>query len=277
MLLGFLTGGQLGDLKTTLKWAEEHGFDSISISTRPGSEFFEAREVLSNLSEYKKIIRDSKVIVSAIGFYGNPIHPDESVRKEHQEYFTKLIDIAYKLEIKVVTGWIGKIPGASVEENLSAYAKEWPKIVKHAEDVGVKIAIENCPGNIAYRPDIWRKMFELIPSTTLGLEFDPSHLICQMIDPIWAADEFGDRIHHTHCKDAQVLWDKVKKYGITATRWCPHRLPGFGDLNWAEFISILAKHRYDYALSIEHEDPYFDYKKGLLLARNFLRRFIVRV
>ncbi len=277
MLLGFLTGGQLGDLKATLKWAEDHGFDSISIATRPGSKFFEASEVLSNVQKYRELLKSSSVIVSAIGFYGNPIHPDESVRKQHQEYFMRLIDAAHKLEIGVVTGWIGKIPGASDEENLSAFAREWPKIVELAEDRGVKIAIENCPGNMAYRPDIWRRMFELIPSRALGLEFDPSHLICQMIDPIRAADEFGDRIYHTHCKDAQVLWDRVRELGITSKGWCPHRLPGFGDLDWAAFISVLAKHKYDYALSIEHEDPYFGYEEGLLLAKKFLSRFVVRV
>lgn len=155
-------------------------------------------------------------------------------------------------------------------------ARRLAPIVKRAEDYGVRIAIENCPGNIMYRPDIWRRVFEELGSESLGLEFDPSHLICQLIDPIRAADEFGSRIYHIHAKDAEVLWERVRELGITVGGWCPHRLPGFGQLDWAKFFSVLRKHGYDYAVSIEHEDPYFKYEEGLLLARNFLSRFIPR-
>ena len=101
-------------------------------------------------------------------------------------------------------------------------------------------------------------------------------LICQLIDPVWAADEFGDRIYHTHMKDAEIRWDRLRRYGVTAPGWHPHRLPGFGDLDWPAFITVLRKHGYDYALSIEHEDPYFGFKEGLLLAKNFLSRFLPR-
>ena len=274
MFIGFLTAGQLGDLKTTLKWAKEHGFKSISIAAWPDKKFFDVKEAINRPSEVKKLTEETGIIISAIGFYGNPISPEESVRKHHQEHFMNLIEAAYKLEIPVVTGWIGKI-SESEEENYKAIEKEWPKIIRYAEDRGVKIAIENCPGNIMYRPDIWEKVFEILGSKIIGLEFDPSHLICQFIDVIEVADKFGDRIYHTHMKDAQILWNKVRYYGIRSRGWCPHRLPGFGDLDWAQFISILKKHGYDYALSIEHEDPYFKYEEGLILARKFLERFIV--
>ncbi|MBO3801862.1 MAG: sugar phosphate isomerase/epimerase [Thermoproteota archaeon] len=274
MFIGFLTGGQLGDLKKTLEWAEEKGFKAISISTGPSNEFFNVNAIISDPKETKELLKNSKVIVSAIGFYGNPIHKEESTRKVHQKFFLDLIEVAYRLEIPVVTGWVGLYPG-SVEDNIKEIKNVWPEIIKKAEDRNIKIAIENCPGNIAYRPDIWEKMFEVIPSKNFGLEFDPSHLICQMIDAVSVADEFGDRIHHTHVKDAQVLWEKVSRNGIRSEGWCPHRLPGYGDLNWADFITVLKKHGYNYALSIEHEDPYFKYEEGLLLAKKFLEQFVV--
>lgn len=273
MFVGFLTSGQIGDLKRTLEWAETNGFKSISIGTGPGSTFFNVEGLLSNLPQIKNILSSSKVIVSGIGFYGNPIDPDEDRRRRAGGFFKNLIEVAYKIEVPVVTGWIGLYPG-SVDDNIREIQRVWPEIVNLAEDRGIKIAIENCPGNIAYRPDIWRKIFEAIPSRNLGLEFDPSHLICQMIDAVGAADEFGDRIYHTHVKDAQILWDTVAENGIRGEGWCPHRLPGFGELDWADFISVLKKHKYDYALSIEHEDPFFEYKEGLLIAKKFLERFI---
>jgi sugar phosphate isomerase/epimerase len=273
MFIGFLTGGQLGDLRKTLEWAEAKGFKSISIGTGPGSSFLNVKEVVSNPRVVKDVLSSSKIIVSAIGFYGNPIDPVEENRRVAKGFFKDLIEAAYRIEVPVVTGWIGLYPG-SVEDNIREIGKTWPEIINLAEDRGIRIAIENCPGNIAYRPDIWRRIFETIPSRNLGLEFDPSHLICQMIDAVRAADEFGDRIYHTHVKDAQILWDRVAENGIRSEGWCPHRLPGFGELDWAGFITVLKKHKYDYALSIEHEDPFYEYKEGLLVAKKFLEQFI---
>ncbi len=273
MFVGFLTSGQLGDLRRTLEWAEAKGFKSISIGTGPESSFFNVKEVVSNPIPVKDALGSSKTIISAIGFYGNPIDPVEEKRRVAKDFFKDLIEAAYRIEVPVVTGWIGLQPG-SVEDNIREIGKTWPEIMNLAEERGIKIAIENCPGNIAYRPDIWRRIFETIPSRNLGLEFDPSHLICQMIDAVKTADDFGDRIYHTHIKDAQILWDRVAENGIRSEGWCPHRLPGFGELDWADFITILRKHNYDYALSIEHEDPFYGYEEGFIVAKKFLEQFL---
>jgi len=273
MFVGFLTSGQLGTLRDSLAWAEKHAFRSISIAVSPGSKFLNVPEVLSDPTQARALIRDSKTMISAIGFYGNPIHQDPATRKANKDYFMQVIEVCHELEVPVATGWIGMYPG-SVDDNVREFSKEWPEIIKKAEGLGVKIAIENCMGNIAYRPDIWEKLFEAIPSNSLGLEFDPSHLIFQLMDAVEVADRFGDRIFHTHMKDGQVLWRRISQYGINSGATHLHRLPGFGDLNWAQFISVLKKHHYDYALSIEHEDPYFGYNDGLVLARKFLDRFV---
>lgn len=273
MMLGFLTSGQLGDLKTTMEWASAHGFQSISIALPPDSKFIDLGEILSNPRLLLDLEEKSGIRVSAFGFYGNPIHPDSSIRKMHTEHFVRLLEATYKLEKTVVTGWLGIHPGG-IDESIEEARKVWPPILKKAEDYGVKIAIENCPGNIMYRPDIWRVVFEELRSPNLGLEFDPSHLICQMIDPIKAADEFGRRIYHVHAKDAEINWERVREVGITAGGWCPHRLPGFGQLDWSKFFSVLRRHDYNYAISVEQEDPFFGYEEGLILAKKFLQRFI---
>ena len=273
MKIGFLTGGQLGGLKDSLEWAAKHGFGAIAIGAGPGSRFFNVDEAIQKPGEVKKLIADSGVIVSALGFYDNLIDLDLDRRRRLHEYFMKLMEASYRLEVGVVTGWIGRIPG-TVEDNMKVYAEAWPPLVKHAEDRGVKIAIENCRGNIAYRPDIWERMFKITPSKAIGLEFDPSHLIGQLIDVIDVARKFGDRIYHTHCKDAEVLWHKVRYVGIYGEGWERHRLPGLGALNWGAFITVLKESRYDYVLNIEHEDPFYNYEDGLIVARKFLSTFI---
>lgn len=278
MRIGFLVGGQLGDLDKTIKWASEHGFEALEVSSRPGSPLIDLEKILEHgEGETKRILRKTNVIVSCLTWCPNNMDPNVEVRRRNNEHVKKMIEAAAKLEVPVVSTWIGKVPG-SVEENMKVYAEVWPPIVEHAEEHGVKIAIENCMGNIAYRPDIWEKMFEVIPSKALGLNFDPSHLVFQFIDHLAAARKFGERIYHTHCKDTEVLKWKLAEVGYTGSRWWRFRIPGLGDVDWKKFISNLQDQKYDYVLSIEHEDPLYHgvdgFKNGLIIGRRHLAKFL---
>ena len=61
--------------------------------------------------------------------------------------------------------------------------------------------------------------------------------------------------------------------------WQIPRIPGLGDVNWAQFISALYGVGYDYVISIEHEDRAFEkteelVKRGFLISRDVLRPYI---
>jgi sugar phosphate isomerase/epimerase len=43
---------------------------------------------------------------------------------------------------------------------------------------------------------------------------DPSHLICQLIDPVQTIHRFGSRIFHVHAKDAYIDPALMERYGI---------------------------------------------------------------
>ena len=97
------------------------------------------------------------------------------------------------------------------------------RICEHAERCKVKIALENCPmmdrfgmkgENIAFSPEIWRLLFELVPSENLGLELDPSHCVWQRIDYVKATKDFGPRIFHVHAKDMEIVHDRLSDSGI---------------------------------------------------------------
>jgi len=53
-------------------------------------------------------------------------------------------------------------------------------------------------------PEIWRRMFDEIPSGSFGLNYDPSHLVWQHMDYIKPLREFADRIFHVHAKDVRI-------------------------------------------------------------------------
>ena len=92
--------------------------------------------------------------------------------------------------------------------------------------------------NLARTPAIWRRMFEIIPSPNFGLNYDPSHLVMQLIDPIAPIREFGQRIFHTHAKDMRIDRDR----STTSARLeppmqrCTAKIPGLGDVHWGQWI-----------------------------------------
>jgi sugar phosphate isomerase/epimerase len=136
--------------------------------------------------------------------------------------------------------------------------------------------------NMAISPEVWRRMFEIIPDENFGLNLDPSHLIWQFIDYARAIYEFQDRIFHVHAKDLLVDYEQLYQRGVMSLGmgWQIPRLPGLGDVEWDRVLSALYAIGYDYVVSIEHEDRAFEgsedlVKRGFLLARDVLRPYIV--
>jgi sugar phosphate isomerase/epimerase len=183
--------------------------------------------------------------------------------------------------IVAVNAWIPK--GLKPDEKFAYYAKIWTDFSGLAEDNGLRIAIENCPHgglNLGSCPAAFRRMFDLVPSKAIGLEFDPSHFIFQFMDYLAAIREFGDRIYAFHAKDTQVLRDKLNGVGIygdsgLGQAWWRFRMPGYGDADWRGIFIALSDVTYDGDIIIEHEDPTYEGEEGLRRGGKFLRQFIL--
>jgi len=135
--------------------------------------------------------------------------------------------------------------------------------------------------NLAGSPANWRRMFEIIPSPNFGLNYDPSHLVWQMMDPIAPIYEFKDRIVHAHIKDAKVRRDLLKDVGIMATPLEYHtpKLPGLGEVDWGAYFSALTDIGFNGAACVEVEDRAYEdsldsRKASLVQSRNFVRQFL---
>lgn len=303
MKLGFLTAA-LPDssLEEAAKWGAESGFQAIEIACWPfekatrryaGVTHIDVAALDKNKAqEIRSMLDDYGLQVSSLAYYPNPLHPEAEHRDKVIGHLKKVIEGAALLEVPVVGTFIGKDKNKTVPQNLEDYAKIWPPIVKFAKDHGVKIAIENCPmifsydewpggNNLASTPAIWRKMWEIIPDDNFGLNLDPSHLILQMIDYERVIREFGDKIFHVHAKDLHIDREGLYNNGVLSQGmgWQVPRLPGLGDMDWRKFFAALTAARYNYVVSIEHEDRVFEgdeelVKRGFYLSRDVLKPFI---
>jgi len=133
--------------------------------------------------------------------------------------------------------------------------------------------------NLAYSPRTWRRMFEALPSDHLGLNYDPSHLVWQMMDYVRPIYEFRQKLFHVHAKDMKIERDKLDDEGILALGWSTPKVPGLGEIAWNRFVSALTDVGYQGAVCVEVEDRAFERdlesrKQSLRISRNVLRPLI---
>ena len=257
------------------------------------------------LAEFRKLLADQGVSISALSCHGNPLHPDSARAAHDRKVSRKTVLLAEKLGVPVVVDFSG-CPGDSPQSTAPNWVTcpwppdyqnvlewQWKEVVtpywvehgKFAADHGVRIAIEMHPGFVVYSPETMLKLRSLA-GPSVGCNFDPSHLFWQSIDPIAAVRILGDAIFHVHAKDTQLYPANLPLTGVLDTkpyiqersrgwifRTCGY---GHGAEWWKEFVSTLRMFGYDNVLSIEHEDSLMSAEEGLTKAATFLNDLVVR-
>lgn len=232
------------------------------------------------------------VKISALGYYPNPLDPDESQAAFYIEHIKKIIKAAAVLGISRVNTFVGRDYTKNIHYNIGRFSEVWPEIIALADSLQIKVGIENCPmfftddewpggKNLMTTPKIWDELFTIIPSSNFGLNYDPSHMVFQMMDYTYPIYHYADRIHHVHLKDVKVYPEKLNRVGILANPLEYHspKIPGLGDIHWGKFISALNDVRYRGPIVIEVEDKAYegseaDIDKAIRSARNHIQQFL---
>jgi sugar phosphate isomerase/epimerase len=236
-------------------------------------------------------LAERNLAISALGYYPTPLHPDRAHREAVMAHLRQVIAAASRMGLPFVNTFCGGDASKHVDANWQAALIVWPDTIAFARDHGVKLAFENCPmifsadewpggHNIAYSPMIWRRILEAWGGD-VGMNYDPSHLVWQMIDAGRFVREFGPHILHAHAKDLMIDRDGLYERGILSegVGWQIPRMPGLGEVDWPGFFGGLYRAGYDGPVIIEHEDRDFEgsddsVKRGFLLARDVLRPFV---
>jgi sugar phosphate isomerase/epimerase len=303
MKLGLLTAPfPETPLTEVVEWSVASGFESIEIacwpqSTGPSRRYAGTSHIdVANLSagqatDLRAEIEGKGLHISGLGYYPNPLHPDPAHREQVIGHLGHVIVAAGRMGVPLVNTFMGGDATKTQDQNWGRALEIWPDIVRRAQDNGVTLTIENCPmifsedewpggHNIAWSPYIWRRILEQWGGT-IGLNFDPSHLVWLMIDQERFVREFGPHILHFQAKDLMIDRDGLYERGTLSAGigWQIPRLPGLGDVDWGEIFSALYRAGYDGDVIIEHEDRGFEttdelIKRGFLLARDILRPYV---
>ena len=301
MKIGFLTNALVeqarrsgSDAFSTLPqvadWAAAHGFTDLECGPM----------LPLDRAAYEQVLSEGRIGISALIYCRNYLSTDPEEAAQHLAALKERIVFAGALGIdKVVTSTgidksvveglydrdpalrdrgnlIRRIPAQSLDRVVDLFGP----LVELAEKNNVRLCFENCPlmGNIAISPVMWKKLFERLPSDHLGLAYDPSHLVWEMIDPYTPLLEFKDKIFHVHAKDTAIDRVKLARTGIlTDFSWWSYRIPGRGELDWRQLRGQLTAEGYDGTLSLEHEDAAYEgsveaVENGLLDGKAWLEK-----
>ena len=146
------------------------------------------------------------------------------------------------------------------------FADRWNPILDVFDDHGVRFAHEVHPSEIAYDYYSTQRALEAVGHrAAFGLNWDPSHMVWQNIDPVNFIWDFRDRIYHVDCKDTKVR-PRDGRRGVLGSHlpWADPRRgwdfvsTGHGDVDWEDCFRMLNTIGYDGPISIEWEDAGMD-------------------
>jgi sugar phosphate isomerase/epimerase len=257
------------------------------------------------LKAFTHAVASRGLTVSALSAHANPLHPDPVIGEAHRAYVTNSILLAEAVGVDTVVTFSGCPGGAPGDRTPNWVTCPWPpdfsatlqyqwddvllpywaETAAFAAARGVRLAIEMHPGFCVYNPGTLMRLREAIGST-IGANFDPSHLFWQGVDLTAAIRTLGSAIYHFHAKDTKI--DSINAglngvldmtpYNHFADRSWIFRTVGYGHGAevWSNIVSNLRLVGYDGALSIEHEDGLMSAREGFEKAVSFLQSIVIK-
>ena len=215
--------------------------------------------------------------------------PDE-IREWAIEEMKIVAQAAQKLGIEIVTCFLGspiwsywysfpQTPEELINQGFQRIKKLWTPIFDVFDECGVRFALEVHPTEIAFDYYTTKKLFEVFEyRPTLGLNFDPSHLVWQGVNPNIFIRDFADRIYHVHMKDVKITLDGRAgilgshiEFGDTRRGWNFVSL-GHGNVDFDGITRELNQIGYIGPLSVEWEDSGMERIFGITEAFEFTKR-----
>ncbi|RDW22173.1 xylose isomerase [Oceanobacillus arenosus] len=287
------------------------GLKTIELGTGgyPGNAHCKPEELLndeSKLRDFKKQIDLRGLEISSLSCHGNPLHPNREISNKHHEQFQNTVLLAEKLGVETITTFSG-CPGESEFSKFPVWVTcPWPddysevlewqwneRVIPYWQEQSlflkaheVRVAIEPHPGFVVYNNETALRLRKEC-GNNIGVNFDPSHLFWQNMDPVNCIKEIAkeNALYHFHAKDTAIDQQNTALNGVLDTKpyndelnrsWI-FRTVGYGQSieSWRKIISTLQLVGYKGAISIEHEDSLMSVQEGFSKSVSLLKEALI--
>ena len=261
MQLGFFTAALKDQsIGQVARWAAGAGFAALEI------------DVAGHIGDLSRVgaaiaaVRDEGLEVCALACSPSLLSADRAVQERTRATTQAAVAAAVEHGVGMVVTFPGRDETLSEDDNYRALAAYYTPLLAQAARGNVKVIIENWPGPrkdfLATTPAGWARLFDLVAAPNLGLNFDPSHLIWQGIDPEQALRAVAGRVFLAHAKDTEIFAERLQQTGYFGSGWWTYRLPGHGCIDWRRWLGLLREVGFDGVVSVEHEDGDWGWPRG---------------
>lgn len=214
----------------------------------------------------------------------------EEIREWATEEMKLLARAAHNMGVEVVSFFTGSsiwryiysFPQATpemIEKGYDDVVSRWTPILDEYDKWGIRLALEVHPTEIAFDYYSTKKLLEKFNyRRTLGITFDPSHLLWQGLNPVMFLQDFENRIYNVHMKDVKLNRDGRSgilgshlEFGDIRRGWNFVSV-GHGDVNFEDIIRQLNQMKYEGNITIEWEDSGMDRMYGAKEALENLKK-----
>ncbi len=186
-------------------------------------------------------------------------HPDGLERGKNADAFAEMKACIPKA--KLIGADVMRVTGSSLMFRLEphgpqieALTKQFREAVKIAEDVGVKLAVEN---HIDYTADEIKQLLEGVNSPNFGVNFDTGNFLRLLDDPIRGMEILAPHVLAVHLKDLQVNVQEARPTDWFFFSGVP---VGQGLIDNQTLANILNKQDFTGFLAVEIDHPHADWR-----------------
>jgi sugar phosphate isomerase/epimerase len=235
----------------------------------------------SSRDRLKSMLKERGLEISALNCSGNQLHPGDIGPNDSKLAYDTL-ELASLLGIERIVMMSGLPAGGPDDKNPNWITSSWPleamemlewqwnervlpfwkPFAKAAEAKGKRISVEQHGRQCVYNTESFFRLRDAV-GPTVGVNFDPSHLIWMGGDPLSAIAALGETIYHVHGKDSRIelraridgLLDPKHVTPVDGRSWNFVSL-GHGTAvhGWLDIVKALRAVGYDDVISIENED-----------------------
>lgn len=271
MKLGFIAANDLPGIAKDARFAAQHGFEGLEFNFWHNTRWshFDEDVDADKVAQMRAVLDEHGVRTASFGLWGsNHISPDPSERQASLDRLDRAIQYAETLGAEVLITGGGKIPDASLDENVAAFVKVFPPYLERAQQAGLTVALYAVHGNSFFESiESYEKVWEHIPD--VGIKLDPANIQHHGDEYLPILRDHGDHVYHVHIKEHLYVDGELASQPAA----------GMGDIQWGKVMAFLYEYDYQGYLVFEPHGPKWSRpplrEKMLVLTKRYISQFLI--